>query len=184
MFLSDNDIREAIAAHDIIIDPLQESQIQPASVDLRLGAQFLIPMSNPKGTNFNEPVQHKEYIKEKFVLHPKNFVLATTIERIALPTDIIGFIQGRSSIGRMGLFVQNAGWVDPGFDGQITLELFNATNSSILLEAGRRICQVIFARTETPAIGLGYTGKYQFQNGTTATRIFMDKDSKKDKVQV
>ena len=91
------------------------------------------------------------------------------MEYIKLPADLTAFIEGRSSIGRMGLFVQNAGWVDPGFEGEITLELFNANQRvPIRLQAGRRICQIVFARTDQPSEA-PYAGKYLGQRGPTAS---------------
>lgn len=173
MFYSDTDIKEAINLGTLIVDPLKESQIQPASIDLRLGDKFLIPQKR-RHIDISSPVEYKEYKNKHFVIHPHSFVLATTVERISLATDMIAFVQGRSSIGRLGLFIQNAGWVDPGFDGQITLELYNACNSAILIEAGRRICQISIAETKSPASGIGYSGKYQYQTDTTGSRIYLD----------
>lgn len=180
MFYSDVDIRAAIEDERIIVEPIEESQIQPASIDCRLGTQFLIPCKR-KSIDISSPVEYKEFNGDKFVIRPQCFVLATTMERVSLGVDILAMVQGRSSIGRMGLFIQNAGWVDPGFDGQITLELYNAGNSSILIEAGRRICQLAFAECKTPASGVGYSGKYQYQIGTTGSRIFLDDEVKENK---
>jgi len=96
---------------------------------------------------------------------------------IRIPANVTAFVEGRSSIGRMGLFIQNAGWVDPGFEGNITLELFNANRLPLRLSAGRRICQIVFAfmdkATQTP-----YKGKYQGQRGTVGSMIFKDLDRK------
>ena len=106
---------------------------------------------------------------------PGQFVLATTMEYFRLGDDLTAFVEGRSSIGRLGLFIQNAGWVDPGFEGEITLELYNASRCAIELEAGRRVGQLVFAQldrhAETP-----YRGKYQGQRGATGSRIYMDKE--------
>ena len=97
------------------------------------------------------------------------------MELIRIPANVTAFVEGRSSIGRMGLFIQNAGWVDPGFEGNITLELFNANRLPLKLASGRRICQIVFAfmdqATRTP-----YAGKYQGQRGTVGSRIFDDSD--------
>ena len=173
MFYSNIDIQKAIADNRIEVSPIEEKQIQPASIDLRIGNQYFVPQ--PKNSiDFSSPIVYKEFVGEQFLLRPKCFVLATTIEKIKLPADIVAFVQGRSSIGRMGLFIQNAGWVDPGFSGQITLELFNAGNSAILIPEGRRICQIVLAETKTPASDGGYSGKYQNQVGTTASRIYQD----------
>jgi dCTP deaminase len=103
--------------------------------------------------------------------------LATTCEYIRLPADVTAFVEGRSSIGRIGLFIQNAGWVDPGFEGNITLELFNANRLPIRLVAGRRICQLVFARMDQAAQN-PYSGKYQGQRQTTGSRIALDAENK------
>ena len=94
--------------------------------------------------NLIAPAQYEKIEKEKMILAPHSFVLATTRERVEVPDFLAAFVEGRSSIGRMGLFIQNAGWVDPGFCGQITLELYNANNLPIEIEAGRRICHCFF----------------------------------------
>jgi len=85
------------------------------------------------------------------------------------------FVEGRSSLGRMGLFIQNAGWVDPGFEGEITLELFNANRCAIELTSGRRVGQLVFAQLDQPALK-PYSGKYQGQRGATGSRVFLDSD--------
>lgn len=111
-----------------------------------------------------------------FILKPKQFVLATTMEYFRLPDNLTAFVEGRSSIGRMGLFIQNAGWVDPGFEGEITLELYNASEYEIELIAGRRVGQLVFAQLDRDAQN-PYRGKYQGQSGATGSRINMDWDS-------
>jgi dCTP deaminase len=99
------------------------------------------------------------------------------VEFIRLPADVTAFVEGRSSIGRMGLFIQNAGWVDPGFEGNITLELFNANRLPLRLASGRRICQIVFARMDRATL-TPYAGKYQGQRGTVGSRIFKDTDGR------
>jgi len=102
-------------------------------------------------------------------------LLATTREYIKLPRDLTAFVEGRSSIGRIGLFIQNAGWVDPGFEGNITLELYNANSLPIKLKAGRRVCQLVFCKMDQAA-AQSYNGKYQGQKKSTGSRIHQDKD--------
>ena len=109
------------------------------------------------------------------MLLPGQFVLATTMEYFRLPDNLTAFVEGRSSLGRMGLFIQNAGWVDPGFEGEITLELFNANRCAIRLQAGRRVGQLVFAQMDAPAL-VPYQGKYQGQRGATGSRVFQDKE--------
>ena len=104
--------------------------------------------------------------------------MATTRERVEVPDFLAAFVEGRSSIGRMGLFIQNAGWVDPGFCGQITLELYNANNLPIEIEAGRRICQIVFAKMDQP-VESAYCGKYQNQKGAMSSRVFDDVENQR-----
>lgn len=107
---------------------------------------------------------------------PGEFVLATTMEYFELPDNLTAFVEGRSSLGRMGLFIQNAGWVDPGFKGEITLELFNANRCAIELKAGRRVGQLVFAQLDDNARN-PYRGKYQGQKGATGSKVFLDKEN-------
>lgn len=161
------------------IDLQEKGQIQPASLDVTLGASFKKPASRTVMT-MDSPIEYADItpMEGKYIfISPHSFVLATTQEYIYLPDDITAFVEGRSSIGRMGLFVQNAGWVDPGFVGQITLELFNASDNTIQLEIGRRIAQLVFVKMSNPCIR-PYSGKYQFQTGATESRINKDKEVK------
>ena len=100
-------------------------------------------------------------------------MLATTMEFVELPNNLTAFVEGRSSLGRLGLFIQNAGWVDPGFKGEITLELFNANRCAIELNAGRRVGQLVFAKLDEHALN-PYRGKYQGQRGATGSKVFLD----------
>ncbi len=118
-------------------------------------------------------IRYKTIETDKYLLLPGQFVLATTMEYIALPDDLTAFVEGRSSLGRMGLFIQNAGWVDPGFRGEITLELYNANRCAIELTAGRRVGQLVLARMDAPALK-PYDGKYQGQRGATGSRVYLD----------
>lgn len=178
MILSDKTIGEMLKEGTLSIVPLHEGQIQPASVDIRLGDTFAVVEDSADGiiTMQNE-IQYKKIKADKYLLLPGQFVLATTMEYISLPDNITAFVEGRSSLGRMGLFIQNAGWVDPGFKGEITLELFNANRCAIELQAGRRVGQLVFAEMDSPAIN-PYNGKYQGQKGATGSRIFTDNELK------
>ena len=109
---------------------------------------------------------------KKLLFLLNSFLLATTIEYVKLPSNLTAFVEGRSSIGRMGLFIQNAGWVDPGFEGQITLELYNANRLPIKLISGWRVCQLVFASMDKCRVP--YVGKYQGQRNATGSKIFMD----------
>ncbi len=176
MILSDGDIRNRLESGDLIIDPLDAEQIQPASVDLRLSDHFLkVDENRMEAIRLEEEVAYEELHQERIVIPPHSFLLATSVERIRLPDDLTAFVEGRSSIGRIGLFIQNAGWVDPGFEGNLTLELYNANRLPIRLQAGRRICQLVFARMDRAA-EQPYRGKYQGQQSATGSRVHMDTD--------
>lgn len=187
MILSDQTIREYLDAGILTITPLLDDQlggakrtgiqIQPASVDLRLGNHFLKLDDNAlTSIDLDHPAQYISIEREEIVLPPKSFVLATTVEYLKMPDHLTAFVEGRSSIGRMGLFIQNAGWVDPGFEGEITLELYNANQLPIRLRAGRRICQLVLAQMDRPTAS-PYGGKYQGQRKATGSRIYQDPEA-------
>jgi len=177
MILSDIRIRELLGKGDLQVSPLEDQQIQPASIDLRLGNNFLkILENNVTHLDLTTPPKYEELEMDQLILPPHSFILATTIEYMVLPNNLTAFVEGRSSIGRMGLFIQNAGWVDPGFEGEITLELFNANNLPICLDAGRRICQLVLAEMDQPTKN-PYRGKYQGQKNVTGIRVYQDKES-------
>lgn len=174
MILSDGTIREMLADGRLSIDPIEDSQIQPASVDIRLGTTFSIVEDSTKGIiKLDERTNYKTMSADSYLLLPGQFVLATTMEYISLPDNLTAFVEGRSSLGRMGLFIQNAGWVDPGFSGEITLELFNANRCAIELTKGRRVGQLVFALMDKNA-QKPYSGKYQGQRGATGSRVYLD----------
>lgn len=191
------------------VDDLNEENVGPASIDVTLANEFLIPeqqVSNigqavppellppqlrnlPMGAVMQQQVKVRTMDEDyecrkvvvpdggKFIIGPKDFVLGRTVEYIKIPKDCCMFVEGRSSVGRMGLFIHNAGFTDPGFEGTITLELFNASNVPIALEPGRRIAQfvVISMGEETD---LPYKGKYFGQVDTTNSMIYKDSDAK------
>ena len=156
----------------------QNNQIQPASLDVRLGNTFaIVEDSHNNIITMTNEIKYTTITTDKYILMPGQFVLATTMEYFKLPNNITAFVEGRSSLGRMGLFIQNAGWVDPGFEGEITLELFNANRCAIELQAGRRVGQMVFATmTNTPYNT--YSGKYQGQSGATGSQVYKDFDLK------
>ena len=176
MILSDVTLREMIRSGELVIEPCEDYLIQPASIDLRLGRHFLKVDENATETlRMDEPIRYVEISMEEIVIPPLSFMLASTLEYIKLPQDVTAFVEGRSSIGRIGLFVQNAGWVDPGFEGELTLELFNANRQPIRLTTGRRICQLVFSRMDRAA-SVPYRGKYQGQRKPMGSRIYEDVD--------
>lgn len=176
MILSDRTIIKMLEEKVLLINPIEMEQIQPASVDIRLGNTFSIIEDSANGIiTLQNKIRYKTIKAEKYLILPGQFVLATTLEYISLPNDLTAFVEGRSSFGRMGLFIQNAGWVDPGFEGEITLELFNANRCAIELQSGRRIGQLVFAKMDDTALN-PYHGKYQKQRGATGSKVFLDKE--------
>ncbi len=183
MLLSDRSIREAVEAGRIIIDPWDESLLQPASVDLRLGSKMRVfrnsrvPYIDVKQElpELTEEVEIHEDIP--FYLHPHEFALGVIEERICLPDDIAARLDGKSSLGRLGLLVHStAGWVDPGWRGNLTLELSNVSGSPITLYAGMRVSQISFMELSTPAenpYGSGQLdSKYQDQGEPVPSQYF------------
>lgn len=183
MILSDRSLREQIAAGRIVIDPLDESLIQPSSIDVRISNLFRVFRNHTAGvidvkedlTALTELVEIPD--DEAFMLHPGEFVLGSTLERIAVPDEVVARIEGKSSLGRLGLLIHStAGFIDAGFDGHITLELANVASLPITLYPGMKIGQVSFVQMTTPAdnpYGSGAKGsKYQGQRGPTPSRYF------------
>lgn len=178
MILSDATIKNMLTSGELKVSPLTDESIQPASIDLRLGSHYLtIESSKMDCLSLSDEIQYRELEGESLTIPAHSFLLATTMEEIELPDNMTAFVEGRSSVGRMGLFIQNAGWVDPGFKGQITLELFNANSLPIKLEAGRRICQLVLCSMDQPAQN-PYRGKYQGQKLSTGSLIFKDSEKK------
>ena len=183
MILSDRTIREELAAGRIIIEPLREQYIQPSSVDLTLDRFFRVFLNHTMQVidvkENQEDLTQLVEIKDDdvFILHPGEFVLGSTAERVALPTDLVARLEGKSSLGRLGLLIHStAGFVDAGWDGHLTLELSNVANLPITLYPGMKIGQISFLRMTTPAeipYGSEAVGsKYQGQRGPTPSRYF------------
>lgn len=177
MILSDETMRQMIAHGELHIDPITEHSIQPASIDCHLGSHFLsIKDKEMHIISLDSEVKYDEHESDSIIIPPHSFILATTREYIKLPNDLTAFVEGRSSIGRIGLFIQNAGWVDPGFEGRITLELYNASSVPIKLDAGRRICQLVFCKMDRAA-AVPYNGKYQGQDKSVGSRVMQDSEA-------
>ena len=190
MILSDRDIAARLDEGDLVIEPLDdlELQIQPASVDLRLGREFLefqrtnIPCIHPESEDEAEDYVSETVVPEgdEFILHPGDFVLGTTIERVEIPPDLIAHVEGRSSLGRLAIVVHaTAGLADPGYQGQITLELSNLGAAPVSLAPGMRISQLTFTELSSPAerpYGAERGSKYQDQAGPQASRIGGDRE--------
>ncbi len=185
MILSDRTMREQIAAGRIVIEPFDESLIQPSSIDVRISNLFRVFRNHTRGvldvkddlTDLTELIEIPEDGSEPFMLHPGEFVLGSTLERVGVADDLVARIDGKSSLGRLGLLIHStAGFIDPGFDGHVTLELANVASLPITLYAGMKIGQVSFMRMTTAAdapYGKGAAGsKYQGQRGPTPSRYF------------
>ena len=183
MILSDRTIREELAAGRIIIDPVSDSDIQPSSVDLHIDRYFRVFRNHSMRVidvkedqeELTELVEIAEY--DAFILHPGEFVLGSTAERVALPNDLVARLEGKSSLGRLGLLIHStAGFVDAGWDGHLTLELSNVATLPITLYPGMKIGQISFLRMTTPAdhpYGSAAVGsKYQGQRGPTPSRYY------------
>ena len=183
MILSDRSMREAIANGRITVDPFEPANIQPSSIDIRLDRFFRVFRNH--SARVIDVKENQEDLTELvetgaddcFILHPGEFVLGATAERIGVPDDLVARIEGKSSLGRLGLLIHStAGFIDPGFDGHITLELANVANLPITLYPGMKIGQISFLQMTTPAdhpYGSGATGsKYQGQRGPTPSRYF------------
>lgn len=190
MILSDRDILRRLEEGDLSVDPLDdpELQIQPASVDLRLGKEFLeFQRTNIPSIHPNKEQEVDEYVAEtvveadeEFILHPNDFVLGTTLERVEIPPDLIAHVEGRSSLGRLAIVVHaTAGLADPGFRGKITLELSNLGSAPVALTPGMRISQLTFTELTSPAerpYGPERGSKYQNQDGPEPSRIGGDRE--------
>jgi dCTP deaminase len=183
VLLSDRDIRAEIAANRVGVEPFDEAMIQPSSVDVRLDKFFRV-FENHKYSVIDPSTEQAELTREviaegdePFILHPGEFVLASTYEVITLPDDIAGRLEGKSSLGRLGLLTHStAGFIDPGFSGHITLELSNVANLPVKLFPGMKIGQLCLIKLSSPAEhpygSEKYGSRYQGQRGPTASRSF------------
>ena len=183
MILSDRSIREAMDAGRIIIDPFDDACLQPSSIDVKVSNLFRVFRNHSTAiidvkkdlTELTELVEIPD--GEAFILHPGEFVLGSTLERVGIAADLVARVEGKSSLGRLGLLIHStAGFIDAGFDGHITLELSNVANLPITLYPSMKIGQVSFMTMTTPAdrpYGSGARGsKYQGQRGPTPSRYF------------
>lgn len=185
MIFSDRTIREAIDAGRIGIHPFEPSYVQPSSVDLTVDRYFRVfenhryPFIDPKEHQPDLTTEVEAEDKQPFVLHPGEFVLGSTYEVVRLADDIVARLEGKSSLGRLGLLIHStAGFVDPGFEGHLTLELSNVANLPIAIYPGMKIGQISFYQLSTtadaPYGSLTAGSKYQGQRGPTPSRIHED----------
>ena len=191
--LSDKTIKEYLKEGKIGIEPIKdEKQIQPSSVDLRLGDEFKVfkvirkPYIDPKDEEDIASYMESTTVEEgeAFIIHPNEFALATTLEYVKLPDDLVARVEGRSSMGRLGVTMHvTAGFIDPGFEGKITLEISNIGAMPFALYPGQRVCQIVF-ETMTTASELPYghpdrNSKYMGQTRPESSRVKLDYELKK-----
>ncbi len=193
MILADCDILARLERGDIAIAPAPdlETQLQPASLDLRLGYDFqtfnytrqalIDPADQATFEHLTTLTQLQD--DERFLVHPGEFVLATTLEHVEIPNDLLARLEGRSSIGRLGIVIHStAGFIDPGFKGKITLEISNLGHIAVALYPRMRICHLAFEEMSSP-VRAGYGekrgAKYQGQDAATASRLFQDNEFRK-----
>ena len=185
MLLSDRDIKAELDARRIGLEPWDPEMVQPSSVDVRLDRYFRL-FDNHKYP-FIDPAEDQPELThlietpatEPFILHPGEFVLASTFEAVTLPDDVAARLEGKSSLGRLGLLTHStAGFIDPGFTGHVTLELSNVATLPIKLWPGMKIGQMCFFRLSSPAEkpygSADYSSRYQGQRGPTASRSFQN----------
>ncbi|WP_024286499.1 dCTP deaminase [Cellulomonas sp. KRMCY2] len=185
MLLSDRDIRAELDSQRILLDPYDPAMIQPSSIDVRLDRYFRL-FDNHKYPVIDPAVDQPDLTRlvevegdESLVLHPGEFVLGSTYEAVTLPDDVAARLEGKSSLGRLGLLTHStAGFIDPGFTGHVTLELSNVATLPIMLWPGMKIGQMCFFRLSSPSehpYGSSATGsRYQGQRGPTASRSFQN----------
>jgi dCTP deaminase len=186
VLLSDRDLSKEIEAGRLVLDPYDPALLQPSSIDVRLDRYFRV-FDNSKYTHIDPSVRQDELTSlveknnddEPFVLHPGEFVLGSTFEMVSLPDDLAGRLEGKSSLGRLGLLTHStAGFIDPGFTGHITLELSNVANLPITLWPGMKIGQLCLFRLSSAAehpYGSAEAGsRYQGQRGPTPSRAYLN----------
>ena len=185
MLLSDRDIRAELAAGRVVLEPFEPTMVQPSSVDVRIDKYFRV-FENHRYPHIDPAIEQPDLTREvepatdePFILHPGEFVLASTYEVITLPDDVAGRLEGKSSLGRLGLLTHStAGWIDPGFSGHVTLELSNVATLPIKLWPGMKIGQLCLFRTSSPVEhpygSSAYGSRYQDQRGPTPSRSWQN----------
>ncbi len=185
MILPDHEIRKLLKEGKLVIEPLEDiEKIQGACVDLRLGTEFrifrhteeaVIDSKNPK--EYTEFIEMKE--EKPFIIHPREFVLGITKEKIKIPADMAAYVDGRSSLGRLGVTAHiTSGWVDPGFEGRLVLEISNLGKMPVTLYPGMKICKLLFFRLNSPSeipYNIRKDAKYHGQDSVSQSRIHEDK---------
>jgi dCTP deaminase len=183
VLLSDRDIRVELDKGRVVLDPFEPAFVQPSSIDVRMDRYFRV-FENHRYPHIDPAEEQPDLTRlvevekgDAFILHPGEFVLASTYEVITLPDDIAARLEGKSSLGRLGLLTHStAGWIDPGFSGHVTLELSNVATLPIKLWPGMKIGQLCFFRLSSPAErpygSAEYGSRYQDQRGPTPSRSY------------
>ena len=186
MILADVSIRQLVDSGRLVIDPYDADLVQPASVDVRLGREFRV-MRNTSATHIDpfEPLDDLMELVDvdetgQFVLHPGEFALAHTAERFVFPDDVVGVVNGKSSLGRLGLLIHaTAGYVDPCFEGSVVLELSNVSTLPIILRPAMKVAQIVFQKmdraAERPYGHPDLNSKYQGQSGAQTSRYNLNR---------
>ena len=188
MLLSDRDIRAEIKAGRVGIEPFDDTMVQPSSIDVRIDRYFRV-FENHRYPHIDPAADQSDLTRlvepegeEPFILHPGEFVLGSTLERVTLPDDLVARLEGKSSLGRLGLLIHStAGFIDPGWDGHVTLELSNVANLPITIYHAMKIGQISFMQLSEPTskpYGTTSLGsKYQGQRGPTPSRYWQNFES-------
>lgn len=190
MILSDTDLLKRLGEGDLVVEPLDDidQQVQPASIDLRLGTEFIeFQRTNTPCIHPTDEKEIADYTREKeigqddeLILHPGDFILGTTKEYVEVPTDLVGTVEGRSSLGRLAIIVHaTAGFCDAGYRGEITLELSNLGVAPVALTPGMRVAQLVMTELTSECsrpYGTERGSKYQGQRGPKASRLEQDND--------
>lgn len=174
MIFSDIKIKQFCVEHDLV-SPWHKDHIGPNSYDLTLSREFLFPVRRDIIT-MDEEFPYESFNLNRVVIPSGAFILASTVEVIKIPNGHVGFIEGRSSWGRRGLFIENAGFVDSGFEGKITLELFNASPSGLEITAGGRICQLVIADSDPSGVLYGNREGSKYMNQMKVTGSKLEED--------
>jgi len=176
------DIQRSIGGNELVVERDEGRRaVEPASLDVHLADTLLLEAETETAIDVTDEDTYPEYYKREmddgYTIDSGSFVLGTTEERFEIPKNMVAYLHGRSSVGRLGMFIENAGLIDPNFRGQITLELFNASKNDIRLQEGMRIGQITFHTIDTaPSVGYSeYNGnKYNDQSGPTPSRLWED----------
>lgn len=186
MIIPDHEIKVLLKEGKVIVEPIEDGQIQAACIDLRLGSEFrFFKHSSEAFIDSKNPKEYTECIKaaEKFILHPNEFILGITMERVKLPDDIAAYVDGKSSLGRLGVTAHiTSSLVEPGWDGRLVLEIANLGKMPVTLYPGMKICKLVLMKMSSASekpYNMRAETKYKGQDGITESRICRENKEKK-----